>query len=288
MSEERRALGRGLAALIGEADNEAAALQRARSQRRLPIEAIRPNPRNPRVSFENDDLEELAQSIREKGVVQPILVRPAVGGAGDANENNAGARRWRAAQRAGLHEVPVIIHAASDQEALELAIIENVQRTNLNAMEEARGYQRLIDEFGYTQTAVADVIGKSRPHVANTIRLLRLPEEVQAYLTDGRLSAGHGRALVTADDPATMARRIVEGGLTVRDAEALAAKPAPERRARTPRQKDADTAALEKSVSDALGLAVTILHKAGGGEVRIRYATLEQLDEVCRRLQGMA
>jgi ParB family chromosome partitioning protein len=288
MSEERRALGRGLAALIGDADNETAALQRARSQRRLPVEMIRPNPRNPRVTFETGDLDELAQSIREKGVVQPILVRPADGP--DSYEIIAGERRWRAAQRAGLHEVPVIVHAASDQEALELAIIENVQRTNLNAMEEARGYQRLVDEFGYTQAALADVIGKSRPHVANTIRLLKLPQQVQDYLAEGKLSAGHARALINASDPGAAAKRIVEEGLTVRDAETLAAaRPAPERQARMPRTKDADTTALERAIGDALGLAVTIAHKPnGGGELRIRYSSLEQLDEVCRRLQSLA
>ncbi len=290
MSEDigRRRLGRGLAALIGDMDTEAAVVDRARTSRRVPVEFLRPNPRNPRKSFEEGDLADLSASIREKGIMQPILVRP-VPGSNDAFEIIAGERRWRAAQRAGLHEVPVLIHEVSDKEALELAIIENVQRQDLNALEEALGYQQLIDEFGYSQSALADVIGKSRPHVANTLRLLKLPPPVQAHLREGRLTAGHARALVTVEDPVAMAERIVEAGLTVRDAEALGQQqPTKEGAPRRMRgDKDADTRALEKALSDTLGLVVSIEHKANGtGTVAIRYRSLDQLDELCRRLQG--
>lgn len=281
----RRALGRGLAALIGDVDNDASALERARSQRRIPIEFLRPNPRNPRKSFAPEDLEDLAASVRERGIVQPILARR-VTGSDNRYEIIAGERRWRAAQKAGLHEVPVLIHEATDKEALELAIVENVQRTDLNAVEEALGYQQLIDEFGYTQVALADVIGKSRPHVANTLRLLKLPDSVRTLVQDGTLSAGHARALITAADPEAAALRIVEAGLNVRDTEALVERP-PARKAKAAKKaKDVDTAALEKGMADAIGLPVAIKHKANGsGEVRIRYRTLEQLDEICRRIQ---
>lgn len=289
MAEEgtRRALGRGLAALIGDTDNEASALERARTGRRVPIEFLRPNPRNPRKTFAVDDLDELAASIREKGIVQPILVRR-VNGASDAFEIIAGERRWRAAQLANLHEVPVLIHDVSDKEALELAIVENVQRADLNALEEALGYQQLIDQFGYTQQTLSEVIGKSRPHIANTLRLLKLPQGVQNMVHEGQLTAGHARALVNAENPEAVAARIVEAGMTVRDAEAVA-RPAKrtDAKASAPASKDADTLALEKSLSDALGVAVIIAHKRNGsGEVRIRYTTLEQLDEICRKLQA--
>jgi ParB family chromosome partitioning protein len=292
MAEEfaRRALGRGLAALIGDVDSETTVVERARGQRRLPIEHLRSNPHNPRKAFAADELEQLAASIREKGIVQPILVRPAPG-IPDAYEIIAGERRWRAAQKAGLHDVPVVVHEVSDKEALELAIVENVQRADLNALEEAQGYQQLIDQFGYSQSALADVIGKSRPHVANTLRLLKLPEAVQAHVREGRLSAGHARALVNAEDPVAAAEQVVAGGLSVRDAEALAAPvKARDTATRQPRaggRKDADTLALEKELSDRLGLDVAIHHRPnGGGEVRIRYSGLEQLDEVCRKLQS--
>jgi ParB family chromosome partitioning protein len=288
MGEEgvRKALGRGLAALIGDAGNEASVLERARSQRRVPIEFLRPNPRNPRKSFADDDLADLTASIREKGIVQPILVRR-VPDAMDAYEIIAGERRWRAAQRAGLHEVPVLIHDVGDKEALELAIVENVQRTDLNPLEEALGYQQLIAEFGYSQVALADVIGKSRPHVANTLRLLKLPQSVLDFIRDGRLSAGHARALVNADDPEAAARRVVDEGMNVRETEALATKPERRKRANGKASKDADALALEKMLSDLLGLAVKIAHKKNGsGEVRVRYANLEQLDMITRRLQA--
>jgi len=284
----RRRLGRGLAALIGDMDTEASVIERARTSRRVPIEFLRPNPRNPRKSFEESDLADLTASIREKGIMQPILVRP-VAGALDSYEIIAGERRWRAAQRAGLHEVPVLVHEVSDKEALELAIIENVQREDLNPLEEALGYQQLIDEFQYTQAALADVIGKSRPHVANTLRLLKLPPPVQAHLREGRLSAGHARALVTVADPVSVAERIVEAGWSVRDAEALSQQQEKKDGAtRAPKpDKDADTRALEKALSDTLGLVVTIEHKANGsGTLAVRYRSLEQLDGLCRKLQG--
>ncbi|MBZ9938012.1 ParB/RepB/Spo0J family partition protein [Mesorhizobium sp. BR1-1-16] len=281
----RRRLGRGLAALIGDVDTESVVNERSRLSRRVPVAFLRPNPRNPRKAFEEADLADLTASIREKGIVQPILVRSIVG-AGEAYEIIAGERRWRAAQRAGLHDVPVLINNVSDQEALELAIIENVQRADLNPLEEALGYQQLIDEFAYSQTALADVIGKSRPHVANTLRLLKLPEPVQAYVREGKLTAGHARALVTVDDPAAVAARIVEGGLTVREAEAMTKTVDKAGQPRVRRDKDADTRALEKLLADSLGLAVAIDHKGNGaGQLSIRYTSLEQLDELCRLLK---
>jgi ParB family chromosome partitioning protein len=289
MAEAARAtrLGRGLAALIGDVESEAANIERGRGQRRLPIAFLKPNPRNPRKAFADADLDDLASSIRKKGVVQPLIVRP-LDGADDSYEIIAGERRWRAAQKAGLHDVPVIVREVSDKESLELAIIENVQRSDLNPLEEARGYQQLIDEYQYSQAELADVIGKSRSHIANTLRLLNLPEAVQVYIWDGRLTAGHARTLLTLDDPLEGARRILNEGLSVREAEAvgLAGGRKPKTGGRPAQHKDADTRALEKTLSDMLGLAVTITHKGGRGEVRIKYTTLEQLDDVCRRLRG--
>ncbi len=291
-SAARSRLGRGLAALIGDVGSEGAeaaapaAAENGRAQRRLPVAYLRPNPRNPRKAFGTADLDDLTASIREKGVVQPILVRP-VAGATDAYEIVAGERRWRAAQKAGLHDVPVVVRDLSDKEALELAIVENVQRQDLNAIEEAVGYQQLVDEFGYSQAELADVIGKSRPHIANTLRLLKLPEPVQAYVRDGKLTAGHARALVTLADPMAAARRIVEAGMSVRDVEAIGEGEGRKKASGgKKRVKDADTRALEKSLSDRLGLAVTIDHKGNGGNVTVGYRTLEQLDDICRRLRG--
>ena len=283
----RRRLGRGLAALIGDVGSEPAAeFPSSASPRRLPVAFLRANPQNPRKNFDAEDLADLAASIREKGVVQPILVRP-VGDLPDRYEIIAGERRWRAAQKAGLHDVPVVVHDVSDKEALELAIIENVQRADLNPLEEAIGYQQLIEGHHYSQAQLAEVIGKSRPHIANTLRLLKLPESVRAYLRSGELSAGHARALVTLDDPESAARRIVEAGLSVRDVEAIGTGAGRRTsRKKPPAVKDADTRALEKTLSDVLGLEVTVAHKAGGGDVRIHYKTLEQLDDVCRRLRG--
>jgi len=280
----RSRLGRGLATLIGDMGTEAANFDKSQSRRHLPIEFLRANPRNPRSSFDSGDLDDLANSVREKGVVQPILVRQ-VAGTIDSFEIIAGERRWRAAQKVGLHEVPVVVHEASDKESLELAIIENVQRSDLNPLEEARGYQQLVEEYGYGAADLANAIGKSRSHVANTLSLLKLPPAVQAFLQEGKLTAGHARALVNTDDPEAIAKHIVEAGLTVREAETLrrtkSGKTGPAKS-----QKDADTIAIEKTLSDHLGLAVTVNHRSNGGAVQISYKTLEQFDGICRRLQG--
>jgi len=289
MAEEHRPrLGRGLAALIGDAGDEGGAVERARGQKRVPVEFLRPNPRNPRKVFEDADLDDLANSIREKGVIQPILARTAPGVA-DAYEIIAGERRWRAAQRAALHDVPIIVVEVGDREALELAIVENVQRADLNALEEAMGYEQLASEFSYSQNDLARIIGKSRSHIANTLRLLKLPDDARKYLAEGAISAGHARALLALPDPGAVARKIVDRGLTVRDVEKLAqdvqaprARPA----ARTGKDgSDADTRALEKALTDALGLHVVISHRGETGEVRIRYKSLDQLDALCQRLK---
>jgi ParB family chromosome partitioning protein len=286
----RSRLGRGLAALIGDVGDESAAVERARGgQRRVPIEFLRANPRNPRRTFAEEELSELASSIRERGVLQPILVRAAAD-APDAFEIIAGERRWRAAQRASQHEVPIVLVEATDQEALELAIIENIQRSDLNPLEEAMGYQALLDEFDHSQDDLAKIVGKSRPHVANMLRLLRLPEPVKAYLRDGKLSAGHARMLVGQPNAESLAHEIVSRGLNVRQVEAMARdngkKQAREVRAEAKSRKDPDTVALEKRVSDALGMRVSVAHKGdGAGILSIAYRDLEQLDEVLRRLE---
>lgn len=282
----RSRLGRGLAALIGDAEEPAVPLTRGTSMRQAPVAFLRPNPRNPRKSFTEDALNDLANSIRQKGLVQPILVRQ-IDGEPDHFEIVAGERRWRAAQRAGLHDVPVIVSVLNDQEALEVALIENVQRSDLNALEEAEGYERLIADFNYTQADLAEVIGKSRSHVANTLRLLKLPEKVKGFIRSGELSPGHARALITQDDPAAVAERIVAQNLTVRDTENLVRKAPPNgaQAARAP--KDADTLALEKSLSEALGMNVRIDDNGErGGEVRIGYRTLEELEHLCGRLRS--
>jgi ParB family chromosome partitioning protein len=285
--EARSRLGRGLASLIGDVGGEAAHLERPRAQRKVPIEFIKPNPRNPRRDFADAELAELADSIRQHGVIQPIVVRP-VKGVQDRYEIIAGERRWRAAQIAGLHEVPVVPVEVSDADALQIAIIENVQREDLNAMEEAQGYHALSDDFKRSQEDIAKIVGKSRSHVANMMRLTKLPAEVQAYIASGQLSAGHARALIGVPDPVASARQIVEQGLSVRQAEALAhVEGVPVRKSQKPRGgkvKAADTVALEKRVSDALGLAVSIDHRNPGGMVHIHYRDLEQPDEIVRRL----
>ncbi|HTJ58168.1 MAG TPA: ParB/RepB/Spo0J family partition protein [Devosiaceae bacterium] len=289
MNEKPSRLGRGLAALIGDmAPMEGGKPADPAAVRRLAVDAIIANRRNPRRDFDPDQLEDLTNSVREKGVMQPLLVRPSPENPA-IYEIIAGERRWRAAQRAGLHEVPVIVREVDDKESLELAIIENVQRADLNPLEEALGYGQLMEQFDYTQQDLAQVIGKSRSHVANTLRLLKLPHDVRDMLARGELTAGHARALITADDPLALARRIVGGGLSVRAAEALGQKEAaPKRRGGTSPapEKDADTAALEKRLSDALGLGVVVDHKDEGGKLEIRYKTLEQLDEICLRLIG--
>ncbi len=289
MAEEMRSrLGRGLASLIGDVGGEAAHVDRPRAQRKVPIEFLKPNPRNPRRAFTEAELGDLADSIRQHGVIQPIVVRP-VKGAQDRYEIIAGERRWRASQAAGLHEVPIVPIDVSDSDALELAIIENVQREDLNAMEEAQGYHALADEFKRSQEDIARIVGKSRSHVANMMRLTKLPAEVQAYISQGQLSAGHARALIGVPDPLAAAKRIVEEGLNVRQTEELAhVEGVPVRKpqkARAGKEKDADTVALEKRVSDALGLAVSVSHRNPGGNVQINYRNLEQLDEVMRRLE---
>ncbi len=287
MNERPSRLGRGLAALIGDmATMEGARLaESSGGVKRLPVDFLVANRANPRREFGSEQLEELTNSIREKGIMQPLLVRPTR----DPNQFEiiAGERRWRASQRAGLTEVPVLIREVDDKEALELAIIENVQRVDLNPLEEAMGYGQLIEQFAYTQQDLAQVIGKSRSHVANTLRLLKLPEDVRDMLSRGELTAGHARTLITADDPAALARRIVDGGLSVREAEAMSQQqPGATRKRQAQPAKDADTMALEKRLSDLLGLHVAIDHKEQGGRMEIRYRTLEQLDGICARLSG--
>ncbi|MBN9454828.1 MAG: ParB/RepB/Spo0J family partition protein [Bosea sp.] len=293
MAEEqgRSRLGRGLAALIGDVGDEIGAIERARGQRRVPVEFLRPSARNPRRNFVEEDLEDLTTSIRERGILQPIIVR-SIPGMMDAYEIIAGERRWRAAQRAELHDVPVLLVEADDREALEIAIVENVQRTDLNAIEEAAGYERLIAEFGYTQNDLARVIGKSRSHVANTLRLSKLPEPVRKLVSEGAVSAGHARALLSVSDPEFMAQKIIDDGLSVRDIERIVQEEARgETRSAVPSKpktvKDPDTRALEKALEEALGLSVSIGHRANGsGEVKIGYKTLDQLDALCHRLKS--
>jgi len=286
MAEEtrHRGLGRGLSALIGDDAPVAARADVSKAQRTLPVAFLKPNRFQPRKTFAQDDLTDLANSIREKGVLQPILVRP-VAGEANAFEIVAGERRWRAAQLAKLHDVPVVVRELSDSESLELAIIENVQRADLNAIEEAAAYHELMDRFAYTQDKLAQEVGKSRSHVANTLRLLKLPESVKVMIRDGRLSAGHARTLIGAADAEARARAIVEAGMNVRDAEAKA-KPKPKTNgAASARAKDADTKALESSIGNILGLSVEIAHRgAKGGELKIAYKTLEQLDDLVARL----
>ena len=279
-----RGLGRGLSALIGEEAVPTRGEARDRASRTMPTAFLKPNRFQPRKRFGEEDLNDLAQSVKEKGILQPILVRPI---AGDANafEIVAGERRWRAAQLAKLHDVPVIVREMSDGEALELAIIENVQRSDLNAIEEAAAYHELTDRFAYTQDKLASEVGKSRSHVANTLRLLKLPESVKAMVRDGRLTAGHARTLIGLADPEARAREILAGALNVREAEqrSQAKKGKTHKRA----VDDPNIKALERSISNVLGLKVQILHKGDkGGELRVFYKTLEQLDELTRRLKN--
>jgi ParB family chromosome partitioning protein len=291
MAEEARPrLGRGLAALIGDAGNEAAAIDRLRGQRLVPIEFLRPNPRNPRKDFKESELDDLSASIKERGILQPILVR-AITGVADAYEIVAGERRWRAAQRANVHDVPINLIEADERASLEIAVIENVQRADLNALEEAMGYEQLGNEFSYSHGDLARIIGKSRSHIANTLRLLKLPKLSRQMLAEGHLSAGHARALLSVADPDAVARRIVEQGLSVRDVERITQQETENSagRAKTNgarREKDADTRALERDLSNALGLAVSIDGRGERGEVRIRYKDLEQLDALCARLKA--
>ena len=290
MKSERRGLGRGLSALMADVDQtekteDAPVARKAESH--IPIDQIAPNPDQPRRTFTEDALADLTASIREKGIIQPLILRRAPTGKG--YEIVAGERRWRAAQRAQLHEVPALVRELNDTEVLELAIIENIQRDDLNAVEEAAGYRQLMDRFGHTQEQMATALGKSRSHIANLLRLLNLPADVLEFVRDGRLSAGHARALVTAEDPSALARIVIQKGLSVRQTEKLTKTPnkAKEGAARSvPSGADADTKALEKDLSAALGMKVQIDHKEGteAGSLVVRYASLEDLDEVCRRL----
>ena len=280
-------LGRGLASLMGDVGEETTAPEQGRKARRAPIENLKANPRNPRRAFTESELNELADSIRERGIIQPIVVR-SVRGEDDHFEIIAGERRWRAAQRAGLHEVPVAVVEATDAQALEFAIIENVQRADLNAIEEAAGYLALMEEFNHSQDEVAQIVGKSRPHVANTLRLLKLSEPVQQLVRVGTLSAGHARLLVGQPNAEQIAHDVIKKGWNVRQLEADMRKDGA-RQARdvagTSRAKDPDTKALERRLSDALGLEVAVDHRAdGGGTLRIKYKDLDQLDGVLRKL----
>jgi len=280
----KKRLGRGLAALIGDDTTEEGVVQDVRSLRHMPIELLKASPNNPRKHFADSELDELSKSIRDKGLLQPIVVRPLSGG---EYEIVAGERRWRAAQRAGIHDVPVLIRELTDGEALEIALIENIQRSDLNPLEEARAYGLLLEKFSYTQQQLAESIGKSRSHIANTLRLMNLPEAVRAQIEAGNLTAGHARALVATDAPAELADKIIKLGLSVREAEGLAREAAAPKTARVKPEKDADTRALEKLVSEAVGLKVEIAHKgSAGGQMTISYKTLDQLEDICKRLQG--
>jgi len=282
--QERRGLGRGLSALMAEVatTQPESADMRARDQR-LPVEKLVPNPDQPRRYFDDTALAELAASIKEKGVIQPLIVRPK----GDVFEIVAGERRWRAAQRAQVHDVPVVIRDFTDTEVLEIAIIENIQRADLNPVEEAAGYRALIERFGHTQEKLAEAMGKSRSHIANLMRLLTLPDDVQSMLRDGRLSAGHARALITSDNASMLARKVVTEGLSVRQTEALAkrADASPKNKQKPPsQQKDADLRALENDLSANMGMPIEIVFNNGTGSVLITYRSMEEMDRLCRLL----
>ncbi len=290
---ERRGLGRGLSALMADVDakpaNDASPAAR-KPDAVIDIALISPNPDQPRRTFSEAALKELSDSIREKGVIQPLILRKNPRNS-EAYEIVAGERRWRAAQRAQLHEVPAIVRELDDVEVLEIALIENIQRDDLNAIEEARAFRQLMDRFGHTQEKLAEALGKSRSHIANLLRLLNLPEAILELVVDGQLSAGHARALLTADDPEGLAALTVKKGLSVREVERLAKSPSKESgdATKTPAVKDADTVLLEKDLKAALGMAVSIDHAPGGeaGSLRIKYKSLDQLDEICRRLSAV-
>ena len=290
---DRRGLGRGLSALmadVGSQPEPGASPAPRRADRMMPVERIAPNPDQPRRTFNEDTLKELSASIREKGVIQPLIVRPDPHNA-EKYQIVAGERRWRAAQMAQLHEVPVLVREFDDTEVLEVAIIENIQRADLNAVEEAQGYKQLMERFGHTQEKLAEALGKSRSHIANLVRLLGLPDDVQQMIRGGELSAGHARALITSENPSELARKISANRLSVREAERLARGGAAPRRS-TPRgsrtEKDADTRALEQDLAANLGMEVSVDHRAdgGGGSVTIRYASLDQLDDLCELLSS--
>jgi ParB family chromosome partitioning protein len=291
---KQRGLGRGLSALMADvAEDSAPTGEVAKpADRAIPIELISPNPDQPRRNFDPERLDDLAASIKKKGIIQPLIVRPKPDKDGEF-EIVAGERRWRAAQKAKLHEIPVLVRDFDDTEVLEVAIIENIQRADLNPVEEAAGYQQLMDKFGHTQEKLAEALGKSRSHIANSMRLLGLPDEVQTYLGESKLSAGHARALITSDDPAKLAREVIKKGLSVRETEKLAKKPmgnifsddGKAKKSSTP-AKDADTKALEGDLAANLGMKVTLNHKPGrdNGQITISYDTLDELDSLCRIL----
>ncbi len=284
-------LGRGLSALMADVISDEPSADdgvAVKHDQLVPIEKIHPNPDQPRRHFKQDMLEELAASIREKGVIQPLILRANPHKDGDY-EIVAGERRWRASQLAQLHEVPAVIRDYSDTEALEIAIIENIQRADLNPLEEAAGYRDLMERFGHTQEKLGEALGKSRPHIANLLRLLKLPDSVQALVRDDRLTAGHARALITADDAESLAQQVVAKGLSVRETERLVKK-GPSQKATKPNavEKDVDTKRLEDDLSAAMGMKVTIDHKADGesGQVIVKYRSFDDLDEICRRLSA--
>ena len=290
-TKKSRGLGRGLSALMSDvAQEDAPQAQPKRPDLIVPIEQVQPNPDQPRRTFDNDALKELAASIGEKGIIQPLIVRQSPSDK-DIYEIVAGERRWRAAQMAKLHEIPVLLRDYDDTEVLEIAIIENIQRADLNPVDEASGYKQLMDRFGHTQDKLASALGKSRSHIANLLRLLNLPQEVQTYLISGQLSAGHARALVGHDDAVALAREIIQRNLSVRETEKLAKKgPAIKKRSvpGAPVPKDADTVQIENELSATLGMKVTIEHKPGseGGKMVINYKSLEHLDDLMRVLAG--
>jgi ParB family chromosome partitioning protein len=292
VSEVKRGLGRGLSSLLGEAAREQPIgpdAARAAGVQTLPVGQIVPNPDQPRRHFDDAALDELAASLKVSGLIQPIVVRPK----GNGYQIVAGERRWRAAQRAQLHDVPVLIRTLSDAETVELAIVENVQRQDLNAIEEAEAYQKLIGEYGHTQEALGKIVGKSRSHIANLLRLLDLPAFVRESVANGTLTMGHARALITAIDPESLAREVIARSLSVRETEELARGPKPKRERLVSssveaKGADADIAMLQRMLGDQLGLKVAIQHGAKGGVVTIAYATLDQLDMVCQRLSGEA
>lgn len=283
--EPRQRLGRGLAALLGEAKSAGSGDAAPSGVKEAPIEFIRSNPRNPRQNFVEAELEELAASIREHGIIQPIVVRP-VSGIQDTYEIIAGERRWRAAQRAGKHTVPIISLAIGDREALEISIIENVQRADLNALEEANGYANLASDYGYSHADIGRVVGKSRSHVANTLRLMALPETVRELLADGSISAGHARALLTAPNPEDLAKKIVANGLTVRDIENISNGSETPARTNPDKNVDPHTKDLEQKLSLVLGTSALIVNNKRVKELRIKFNEFEQLDYICNKLLG--
>lgn len=291
---DRRGLGRGLSALMADVklDQAISGSSPRRADLMIPVEKLVPNPLQPRRDFPGAALNDLADSLRQKGVIQPLIVRPIA--LTDQFEIVAGERRWRAAQIAQLHELPVIVRELDDTEVLEIAIIENIQRADLNAMEEALGFRQLMDRFGHTQEKLAEALSKSRSHIANLLRLLSLPEDVQAFVRDGKISAGHARALITSPDPSALARRVIEQGLSVRETErlakAVAGKQLKAKLSGPGRdEKDADTKALEADLSANLKMSVRINHEPGGevGILSIRYNTLDDLDLLCRVLSDL-